>query len=295
MNRARQVAAFWDWLPTFRVVAELEHLGQAASRLGISSSAVSRTVSLLERELQVELFSRQGRGLRLTDAGHILQAAVRDAMRTVHDASLRFEQSALHGPLRVSSVSPASEEHLLPVLEGFLRRFPGVRVTLTETSLREVSGALLRGELDVALVRTELKPKGLSVRRLSSSPMRIYAPPSLCLKERRRYSFESLARVPFVGMTDRHGEDPFPLSVEREVVFWADTFDQAQSAAGALGALVVLPQLLGRRAVRSAGFRLLSTPTIRPATLCACWRTPLAFETAADRLVEVLSDPPVEG
>jgi len=114
MERARRIAGFWNWLPTFRAVAENEHLGRAAQALGVSSPAVSRTIHLLEDEMGVELLERDGRGLRLTEAGKLLQVAVRDAMRTVHEASSRFEQSGFMGDLRVSSISPATEQLLVP-------------------------------------------------------------------------------------------------------------------------------------------------------------------------------------
>src|SRR6202521_4494776 len=59
-------------LRTFRAVAELGSLSKAADRLGAAQPALSRHIKLLEHELRVELFVRNGRGMLLTSAGRLL-------------------------------------------------------------------------------------------------------------------------------------------------------------------------------------------------------------------------------
>src|SRR5450756_315684 len=59
-------------LRTFRAVAELGSLSKAADRLRAAQPALSRHIKLLEHELRVELFIRNGRGMLLTSAGRML-------------------------------------------------------------------------------------------------------------------------------------------------------------------------------------------------------------------------------
>jgi molybdenum-dependent DNA-binding transcriptional regulator ModE len=59
-------------LRTFRAVAELGSLSKAADRLRTAQPALSRHIKLLEHELRVELFVRNGRGMLLTSAGRML-------------------------------------------------------------------------------------------------------------------------------------------------------------------------------------------------------------------------------
>src|ERR1700709_1456847 len=59
-------------LRTFRAVAELGSLSTAGARLRSAQPALSRHIKLLEHELRVELFIRNGRGMLLTSAGQIL-------------------------------------------------------------------------------------------------------------------------------------------------------------------------------------------------------------------------------
>ena len=87
MERARSVAQLWDWLPAFRAVAETQHLPTAARAMGVSPSALSRAVGLLEDAVGHPLFERVGRRIVLNEQGARFLGAVRDAMRGVHSAS----------------------------------------------------------------------------------------------------------------------------------------------------------------------------------------------------------------
>ena len=57
----------------FYTVAELEHVTKAAEKLHVAQPAITKTVKLLENELGVPLFSRVGRGVKLTDYGKMLK------------------------------------------------------------------------------------------------------------------------------------------------------------------------------------------------------------------------------
>lgn len=61
----------WQQLEYFRVVARLEHFGQAAKELAISQPALSRSISKLEEELGVPLFDRMGRSVYLNSFGRV--------------------------------------------------------------------------------------------------------------------------------------------------------------------------------------------------------------------------------
>src|SRR5258705_12834630 len=62
-------------LRTFSCVAELGSLSKASDTLRVAQPALSRQIKLLEHELRAELFTRNGRGMVLTDAGRVLHHA----------------------------------------------------------------------------------------------------------------------------------------------------------------------------------------------------------------------------
>jgi len=62
-------------LRTFSCVAELGSLSKASDTLRVAQPALSRQIKLLEHELRADLFTRNGRGMVLTDAGRLLLRA----------------------------------------------------------------------------------------------------------------------------------------------------------------------------------------------------------------------------
>ena len=105
MKRAAEIGEFWNWLPAFRAVAELEHLPSAAKQMSVSASALSRSVRLLEAEVGTPLFDREGRNLVLNDSGILLLDAVLEAMRGVHSSleKLRLIGRGRPGPRLVAA------------------------------------------------------------------------------------------------------------------------------------------------------------------------------------------------
>jgi DNA-binding transcriptional LysR family regulator len=81
----KRIASLWSWLPAFRAVAETEHLPRAASLLGTSPPALSRTLKLLEKSIGAVLFDKAGTRLVLNARGRRLLVHVREAMRIVDE------------------------------------------------------------------------------------------------------------------------------------------------------------------------------------------------------------------
>jgi LysR family transcriptional regulator, benzoate and cis,cis-muconate-responsive activator of ben and cat genes len=85
----------------FIVVAEESSLGRAARRLHVSQPALSRQISDLEDELAIKLFTRNSRGVELTEAGRAFLIAGRRVLVTVEKAAeqareaVKGERSAL--------------------------------------------------------------------------------------------------------------------------------------------------------------------------------------------------------
>ena len=90
---AKRCSAFWNYLPAFIAVAEMEHLRAAAQAIRVSPSALSRSIGILEYRLGYPLFERSNRGLRLTAEGAHLLSVVREGMRLVDENLTVFARS----------------------------------------------------------------------------------------------------------------------------------------------------------------------------------------------------------
>ncbi|MBO0344434.1 LysR family transcriptional regulator [Roseibium limicola] len=148
-DRARSLYA--PAMRYFAAVAEKGSIRAASRDLNVAASAVNRQILWLEESLDMQLFERVGRRLRLAQAGEILLAHVR---RTYSDFDATMsELDALKG-LRRGSVSIASvesvAESLLPrLVAGFRKQYPGIHVAVTVTNAREAAARVIAGEADV--------------------------------------------------------------------------------------------------------------------------------------------------
>lgn len=116
-------------LECFVRTAETSSFSAAARRLGLTPAAVSRNVAMLEKHLGARLFQRSTRRLHLTEAGERLLAGIGanlEALQTtLADIAAGRDEPA--GVLKVS-VSPVfGLDYLMPLLPGFLARYPGVK------------------------------------------------------------------------------------------------------------------------------------------------------------------------
>lgn len=116
-------------LESFVRSAEASSFSAAARRLSLTPAAVSRNVAMLERNLGVRLFQRSTRKLTLTEAGERFLLAIHGHLEGLQDAiaSVATDRGEPTGVLKVSMGLTFGADYILPLLPGFLARYPGIR------------------------------------------------------------------------------------------------------------------------------------------------------------------------
>ncbi|SOR28782.1 Transcriptional regulatory protein LysR family [Methylorubrum extorquens] len=116
-------------LEAFVRSAECGSFSEAARRLSLTPAAVSRNVAMLERNLGVRLFHRSTRKLTLTEAGEGFRQAVVGNLEGLQAAiaGISADGGEPVGTLKVSLPPTFGVSHVLPLLPGFLARYPRVR------------------------------------------------------------------------------------------------------------------------------------------------------------------------
>jgi DNA-binding transcriptional LysR family regulator len=140
-------------LRTFVVVAELGTVSKAALRLRISQSALSRQIGDLESECGFKLFDRIGRRLFLTTRGEQLLGDCRGVLGQLASLGERIEllKRGDSGVLKVAAPPQTIESVLSGFLPHYAKRFPNVRVKLTEALGMDQVPLLERGEVHVGI------------------------------------------------------------------------------------------------------------------------------------------------
>src|SRR5258708_7257483 len=119
-------------LTAFIAIADQLSFRAAASRLGVTPSALSHTMRQLEERLQLRLLNRTTRSVSLTDAGLRLLDRLRPAVDQIAGAleDLNQERSRPFGRLRIYASHMAASAVITPIWQRFLSTYPEVHLEL---------------------------------------------------------------------------------------------------------------------------------------------------------------------
>ncbi|WP_286786442.1 MULTISPECIES: LysR family transcriptional regulator [Pseudomonas] len=125
-------------LRTFEAAARLESVSQAAEDLHVTHGAVSRQIRALEEHLDLVLFVREGRGVKLTEAGVRLRDAASDAFERLRGVCTELRQAAVDRPFVLGCPGSLLVRWFIPRLDRLNRELPELRLQLSTS----------QGELD---------------------------------------------------------------------------------------------------------------------------------------------------
>ena len=164
-------------MEAFATVVDQGGFTDAAKKLGISKSAVSKHVSSLEARLGARLLNRTTRRVSPTEIGLAYYDRARRVLNDAGeaDALVTAMQSAPSGTLRVSIATDFGVNHVSPILGRFLNAYPDITVNMV-LSNRYVE--LISEGFDMAIRIGDLEDSSLRARRICETTRRMIAAPS---------------------------------------------------------------------------------------------------------------------
>ncbi|MVO88247.1 LysR family transcriptional regulator [Streptomyces sp. p1417] len=187
-------------LRTLDALARHGSVSGAAAGLHVTTSAVSQQMTKLEREVGQQLLAKNGRGVRLTDAGRLLADHAARILSQVELAQSDLEQQRgkAVGELRMAAF-PTAMRGLLPAALSSLRAgHPGLRVSAQELEPQQAVSGVVRGDLDVAVVLDWYNkplpvPDGLMKAPLLDDPADVAMPAAHPMADRPEVGLEDFA------------------------------------------------------------------------------------------------------
>jgi DNA-binding transcriptional LysR family regulator len=164
-------------LMIFAKVVETNSFSEAARRLSMPTSTVSRRIAELEAQLGVRLLERSTRSLRLTDVrSEVLEHAQRSAdLGDAVDNIVSNVVSDVSGVLRLSAPPSISDSLVVPLVNGFQGSYPNVRVSIffTERYVDHIAEGI-----DLVFRFGALKDSSLIARRILTYRHQLVASPA---------------------------------------------------------------------------------------------------------------------
>ncbi len=164
-------------ITAFIAVAEDGGFAEAARRLGVAPSSLSRSVARLEARLGFNVFRRTTRQVSLTEEGAATLARARDLIATAEKfADLGSVRGKPAGVINLNAPVPFILHAIAPRIHEFCSAYPGVTVRL---SMTDTLVDLISAHADVAIRFGELEDSSLLYRHLGRSAWRLVSAPSL--------------------------------------------------------------------------------------------------------------------
>jgi DNA-binding transcriptional LysR family regulator len=167
----------WEGLDALVAVAETGNFTRAASRLGVSTSQVSREINRLEERLGTQLVSRNTRRVALTESGRLFEQRCR---QLIDDRDAAFDtfasaKDAIKGHINLTCSVAYGERTITPLIGRFMAEHPGISVKIELTN--RVLDLVAEG-MDLGVRTGEVADARLGRMQIGSRSLHLCAAPS---------------------------------------------------------------------------------------------------------------------
>ena len=215
--RFRQFDITVQDLQVFLAVAECSSFSEAAKRVGKSQPSVSSRIKQLEAKLQIQLFLRDAKSVRLTDDGERFQG---DALELVDQMAKLHNKYHEKGEKRKSVVRVCS-----PIMIGstivkvstdqFQAGNPGILLKFADDTPDNCVQRVLEGKSDIAVIPTMDLPAGVDFRLVFTDICKVISAPDHPLTRKPTASLADILKYPILS-PDTHKEIRKSLQIEAD-------------------------------------------------------------------------------
>jgi DNA-binding transcriptional LysR family regulator len=246
-----QITPHLDALRTLVLVADTGSLTEAARRLGLTPSGVSKQLARLEEQLGARLLERTTRRVRPTLVGRELCQKVKPLFESFEDAAraVRDHRETIAGRVRVSAAPAFGRAVLIPTLRALGIAHPGLRFEVTLTGRRL---DFVEDDIDLAIREGALDDSSLVVRPLMIAHVGFYASPAYLALRGHPRSVAELAKhevVTLPGAGAGLRVDPAVRALGKAARFQVDDLYSVMELAEAGAGIAPLPDYLAKKSV----------------------------------------------
>lgn len=196
-----------DAVRWFVVLAEEENVTAAAARLRIPQPTLSRRLGRLERQLGTTLFDRNGKRLRINDAGRVYAEHLRRAHAELTAAEQAVRELQSHGPrvVRLGFLHSFGTWLVPDLIQRTREADPGVRFELVQDAAETITSAVVADDIDLGIVSPRPRDAPVSWRLLLRQEVHLTVPSTDPLARRRSVGFAEVRDREFVAMATGFG------------------------------------------------------------------------------------------
>lgn len=155
----------YDYYRIFYYVAKYGSFTKAANMLLCNQPNLSRAIKVLEAELGCTLFERTHKGVRATPEGEMLYAHIALAFEHIQagESEVSQNKSLQKGLISLGATEIALRCYLLPILNEYRKKYPNIKIKISNLSTPQAISALQNGLVDFAVVTSPVTEYGADV------------------------------------------------------------------------------------------------------------------------------------
>lgn len=190
----------------FVEIARSRSFSRAAQQLGIAQPALSQNIAALEDELDARLFERHAKGVDLSPEGQRLYERAVALLSQVQ--ALRGDVHAREllpqGPVRLMVAGSVAGVVIAPLLREAARRYPGIRLTVSDGLSSEARLHVEAGHAQLALMPSAAEMEGMEALPLFEERFMVFGTPEAMRSQPAQIDFAQLARWPLAAPDRSH-------------------------------------------------------------------------------------------
>ncbi|UCB53900.1 MAG: LysR family transcriptional regulator [Thiotrichales bacterium] len=185
-------------IEAFLAVSETGSFSRAADTLFLSQPAISKRIQTLEHTLDITLFDRVGKSVRLTEAGHALLPSCRRIIEQIEEGKRIISnlRQTTSGVLKLATSHHIGLHRLPPVLYEFASHYPDVDLELNFMDSEQACEQIINGDIELAVVTLpDRSDQRLEMTPVWDDPLRIIVSKRHPLSAAKSVSIKRLLQV----------------------------------------------------------------------------------------------------
>ncbi len=157
-------------------VATYKSFVAAAEKCFVTQPTLSMQIQKLEDELGVKIFDRNKHPIAITEMGELIVAQGKVALaecERIHEL-IQAQQKILSGSFKFAAIPTVAPNILPGLLENYSKKFPAMKLQVTEMETNQIIMALRNNEIDAALLSTPLEENDIKEYPLFYEPFVAY-------------------------------------------------------------------------------------------------------------------------
>lgn len=184
-------------IKTFLTVYECKSILLASKKLYISQPAITKSIKKLEVFLNCKLFIRTPKGVIPTTEGEVFNNSCYNSIKTLDEGIKKISSfsSLEEGYINIGSSSTIIRKLLLPFIEDFTKKYPKIKLSITDANSEKILTYLKSGRIDIGVLNEPFENEGINITKLTKTTDCFICHPSF---EKDEISKEELSSCPLI-------------------------------------------------------------------------------------------------